>query len=307
MLLSPKKLFSFLCLVFPLAVFAKTYPNINDAAFHGDVEAVDALIIRGADINARDSRGWTPLHNAVYGGNLGVPEILIEAGAQANALTDSGMSALYLLAMFSCEEAFKDFSDKKAFLATFLTEGEALGDVFSAYCTKVEASKDGTARALIRAGVDANFAYGDAQLTPLFLAARRGANGIARILIEEGGAHVNARSLYGGFYEVSALHVAAKEGHVDMVRLLIEAGADRNAVDGMDKTPLHYAVLGGDVQTVQALVEFNADSGATDLCRHTPCALAAALLDSDRPDLFPKALYEPIVEYLDEVESEGRS
>lgn len=305
MILSMKKLLPYLCLTFPLAVFAETYPSISDAAFHGDVEAVDTFIINGADVNAHESHNWTPLHNAVYGANAGVPEILLEAGADANALTVSGMSPLHLLAMFSCEDAFKHFSAEKALLESFLTEEEKLGDTFLTFCAKVESNKEATARALVRSGANVDLAYGDASITPLFLAARRGASGVVSVLLKEGQANADARSFYEGSYGVSPLHVAAKEGHVDVIRLLVEAGADMNAIDEIGKTPLDYAVIRGHLGAIQMLVEAGADIQATDLYRQTPCAFANTLLNSDRPVLFPKETYGPIVEYLEGVESEG--
>lgn len=302
MLLSMKKLLSCLCLGFPLAVFAEAYPSISDAAFHGDVDAVHVFLSDGASVNEGDSRGWTPLHNAAYAGNMGVPQVLLDAGGDANALTASGMSALQLLAMFSCEEAFKHFAAYADLFERFLAEDEKQGPALGAFCVKVEASKEATASALVHAGAEVNCAYGDALVTPLFLAARRGASGVVSVLLEEGQANTDARSFYEGSYGVSALHVAVKKGHVDAARLLISHGADINAVDEVGKTPLHYAVGRGHFGAVQMLVESGADVQATDLYRQTPHAFAVTLLHSDRPDLFSRECYEPIVAYLTSFE-----
>ncbi len=43
------------------------------------------LLNLGADVNARDINGWTPLHQALYDRRLEVAEILINAGADRRA------------------------------------------------------------------------------------------------------------------------------------------------------------------------------------------------------------------------------
>jgi tankyrase len=56
----------------------------------------ERLIHKGADINVRDRLGWTPLLLSLSGGTLGIAEILIERGADISARTRAGESALAL-------------------------------------------------------------------------------------------------------------------------------------------------------------------------------------------------------------------
>ncbi|WP_257254281.1 ankyrin repeat domain-containing protein, partial [Endozoicomonas sp. SESOKO3] len=60
--------------------------------------------------------------------------------------------------------------------------------------------------------------------TPLYLAAREGHTDIVQLLIEAG-ADLNAALPNGA----SPLFIAARKGHTDIVKLLIEAGAELNA------------------------------------------------------------------------------
>ena len=53
-------------------------------------EVIDALAKAGANANAADNKGWTPLHIAVEGGHPAAVKALLEAGANPNAMTASG-------------------------------------------------------------------------------------------------------------------------------------------------------------------------------------------------------------------------
>ena len=57
-----------------------TFDALTDAAFRGDLEAVKALLVQGADINA-EGRVWNPLHAAIENGQIEVIRYLIRAGA----------------------------------------------------------------------------------------------------------------------------------------------------------------------------------------------------------------------------------
>ena len=71
----------------------KTGEELNaliDAAKNGDIEAVKQHLAAGADVNAKDVDGTTPLHNAAVYGHNEVAELLIANGAEVNAIIVSG-------------------------------------------------------------------------------------------------------------------------------------------------------------------------------------------------------------------------
>src|SRR5262249_29585322 len=62
---------------------------------------------------------------------------------------------------------------------------------------------------------------------------------------------------YGGW---TGLHTAAQRGHLEIVRLLLQHGADPNArEDGDDTYPLHWAAAQGKVEVVRALLDAGGD------------------------------------------------
>lgn len=64
-------------------------------------------------------------------------------------------------------------------------------------------------------------------------------------------------SQYGGW---TGLHEAAKQGHLAVVRLLLELGADPNAREAGDNTyPLHWAAARADLEIVRALLDAGGD------------------------------------------------
>lgn len=73
---------------------------IHEAALTGDVELMEMLIDNGADVDARDVHGYTPLLLAIQEGNTDIAKTLIANGADVNAraVSDGGndVTPLYL-------------------------------------------------------------------------------------------------------------------------------------------------------------------------------------------------------------------
>ena len=86
--------------------------DIWEAAKQGDVDAVKQFIVAGEDVNTKDNRGSTslhdrgrtPLHRAASGGHKEVVELLIAEGADVNAKTDAGFTPLCDAAQFGHKE-----------------------------------------------------------------------------------------------------------------------------------------------------------------------------------------------------------
>ena len=70
------------------------------------------------------------------------------------------------------------------------------------------------------------------------------------------------------------LHVAASNGHAEVVALLLENGADPNAKNRIDVTPLHMAAMDGHLPVVELLVAHGADVNARQCANQTALHLA---------------------------------
>jgi ankyrin repeat protein len=65
-------------------------PPMWVAARNGNIKAVKKHLAAGAHVNAKNASGWTPLHQAIWGGHNEIAELLIANGADVNTTTDGG-------------------------------------------------------------------------------------------------------------------------------------------------------------------------------------------------------------------------
>ena len=92
----PVLLVLWVTLVLGLASAAVAGPaeNLIDAATRGDMGAVQALLAKGADVNAKARDDWTALMLASQNGHLDVAQALLAMGAGVNAKRNDGTTAL---------------------------------------------------------------------------------------------------------------------------------------------------------------------------------------------------------------------
>ncbi|MGD8787012.1 MAG: ankyrin repeat domain-containing protein, partial [Phycisphaerales bacterium] len=75
--------------------------SLRQAVVMGNADQVRSLLSEGADINARDRIGGTPLHTAVQNRNLELIELLLDEGADIDARNNSGQTPLHLAVNYS--------------------------------------------------------------------------------------------------------------------------------------------------------------------------------------------------------------
>ena len=130
----------------------------------------------------------------------------------------------------------------------------------------------GAVRVLVAGEADPDAAHGDG-MTGLHWAAHHGDVEVLRLLLAAG-AGVEARTRLG---DHTPLHVASRSAQAAAVRELLAAGADANAVTTTGATPLHFAATSGSAGAVAALLDHGADADAREpVWGQTPLMFAAA-------------------------------
>ena len=101
--------------------------------------------------------------------------------------------------------------------------------------------------------------------TPLLKASQMGHKDVVKLLLDKGADPNKAGRLLG-----TPLHVGAKGGYRDVVQLLLDRGADLESKDKWEQTPLHKAVIEGHKHVVQLFLDRGADPNMADENGSTP-------------------------------------
>lgn len=173
-------------------VFGQVQGTLHEAAGRGDAAAVSQYVEKKANLDAVDSRGYTPLRLAVEAYSTEVVKILLAGGANPNAKGPDGVTPL----MAACMSGQKDVVDAllagKADLAAKNQSGWT-----ALYCAVMMGQVE-IVETLIKAGADVNAADSSGQ-TPLAAAQRRGNTEIAEILKQHGGTVPVSQDQYGAY------------------------------------------------------------------------------------------------------------
>ncbi len=278
--------------VLGLTAGAAAQERLVDAARRGDVAAVRALVEHGASVNEAHGDGMTGLHWAAYNDDLEMARLLLTGGATVDALTRTGgLTPLMVAAANGSATVVSALLDARA-----STQGRS-NDGATVLMMAAASGNTALLGALLDRGAEIDARDSSRGQTPLMFAAAANRASAVTLLVSRGatlkltstvsdpprlarvGQNPNAPpptppkptdpvsqaradrraspSALGGW---AALHFAAREGHIDAARALLEAGADINQPNDGDKTtPLVTAIVNGHYDLAKLLIEKGAD------------------------------------------------
>lgn len=278
--------------------------TVTEAARRGDREAVRALLKAGADVNAAEGDGTTALHWAARSGDADLVQMLVSAGANVRATTRLGAYTPLMMAAQAGHSAavaalLAGGADVEArtttgttplmFAAqsgdtrtvTMLVEGGAKIDAREAAMEQTPLmfaaanNRTDVVKLLIARGADKGATSKVTDLNKLsmggFGGGRRGTGGAptdGNRPIDVAGVTRQYRynELVGSTGGITPLQVAARQGFLETVKALVEAGADVNQRNpGDQSTALVVATVNGHFDVGVYLLDHGADPNlATD-------------------------------------------
>jgi uncharacterized protein len=266
-----------------------------EAVRTGDSATARALIDRGADVNATSADGTSALHWAAHLGDVETARLLIRHDARVEQVNRYGLAPLHVAAaegypklvqLLLDADASVDLRGRNGETALLMAARKGCADCVQALITRhadvkvreqafeltalMLAAWSGSAPSveqLIRAGADVN---AQTRLGPMPKFVEPGAgrashgDGILRGGVPERG----SRPARAG--QMTALHYAAREGHTDVVKLLVAGGARIEEPEANGVRPLLLAIMNDRAETARFLIERSADVNADDWYGRTP-------------------------------------
>lgn len=242
-------------------VAAKANPNAlaqtGDTPFlncvrSGNVDAVRLMIEARADVNLAERwRGQTPLMWAVAEKHAAVAKALVDRGAQVNARSKGGFTAL----QFAAQQG--DIESAKVLLAAGANINDAdPDDGMTALLTAIGSGQAQMAALLVESGADVNVASKQG-VSPLHLAAtRRNMSELTKAMLAKG-ASPNVRQKRDPV-GATPFFLAAGAGNVPAMRALVAGGADAKISTSDHTTAIMVAAGAGRYESRSADFDKNA-------------------------------------------------
>ncbi|CAF1625633.1 unnamed protein product [Rotaria sp. Silwood1] len=229
------------------------------ACSSSDRDEVERLLQRGVDINTSNIDGLTALHQACIDNNLLMVEYLLNRSADINCQDNEGWTPLHAAASCGNLDIVKYLLSRGAIVDVCNNEGElpidiAEGDDIIA-CLEEDMRRKGIDDEQAR-NIEHQLMLKHAQ-DWLNNNQKSNNKSLAETI-------VHART------GATALHVACAKGYIDVIDILIRAGANINSVDNDGWTPLHAAAHWDKHDVIKFLLERNGDLDAKNYAGQTP-------------------------------------
>jgi ankyrin repeat protein len=237
---------------------------VHIASSHGLLSVVKSLILKGVDIESKDTVKRTPLSHAAEKGHEKVVQVLLESGAEASCRDLNGWTALSYAMMYGHAGVAKLLMGHG--VDTTVNHLNREKYIWNA---SWRGFKD-VVNLLLEKGVevDTKDSY---RRTPLWYSAGKGHLGVVELLLERA-AKADSKDIDGR----TPLSLAADNGHEAVVNLLLgDKSVEVNSRDTCGRTPLWYAAENGHDAVVQLLLKNDADPNSRDNFGRTSLSWAA--------------------------------
>jgi len=275
--------------------------RLADAAQSRDQVAVRTLLKQKVDVNAAQADGTTALHWAADNDDLIIADLLIGAGANVKAETRYGLTPLYMACLNGSAAMIQKLLAAGADPNTANRAGE------TALMTASRTGKVDAVKVLLDHGATLNNRETVRGQTALMWAVLEDHPDVVKLLLAKGadinmhtevkvpdgvavipgpaqasGAGVSRqRALPSPSGAMTALLFASRDGLLDMVKILLDAKADINAVSANGTTPLIIAVINNHMQLAIELIARGANPNIVDFYGRTPLIAAVDMRNLD--------------------------
>ncbi|KAM6240181.1 caskin-2 isoform 1-T1 [Spheniscus humboldti] len=212
---------------------ADGFSALHHAALGGSLDLISLLLEAQATVDIKDSNGMRPLHYAAWQGRVEPVRVLLRAAASVNMASLDGQIPLHLSAQYGHYEVSEMLLQHQSNPCLI---NKAKKTPLDLAC---EFGRLKVAQLLLNSHLCVALLEGQSKdatdpnyTTPLHLAAKNGHKEIIRQLLKAG-IEINKQTKTG-----TALHEAALYGKTDVVRLLLEGGVDVNIRNTYNQTAL---------------------------------------------------------------------
>jgi len=274
---------------------------LHEAALSGCLYCTQHLIEQNANTDALKRADWTPLMCASTKGHLHIMRELIQHGkADVRRVNKDGWNCFHLSCREGCVEALEYFlqiddrlwdtysNNLRTPLHTACMHGQLPTIMFLfEKCNYVNDRKDscGTTplmdavrfghveavRYLVGKSCDDTHTCDNLGRYPIHIGAHSGQLVTVKYLIDERNVNINAKCCTSS---TTSLHLAAKEGHIEVVDYILNNGGDVDSTDSSGRTALHLSSAANRVNIVSHIIRHGADVGIIDGNGKTACEYA---------------------------------